>query len=106
MNWNYIIHIGIISLSLLGGALLRARVKFLQRFLLPVSIIAGVFLFIFYNFIAARIGFRSDFLGELVYHLLNISFIAMMLRVDKREPDKRTKKGILGQNVTAVIGQY
>ncbi|MDD3790917.1 MAG: sodium:glutamate symporter [Sphaerochaetaceae bacterium] len=106
MNWNYVVHIGVISLALLGGALLRARVKFLQRFLLPVSIIAGVFLFLFYNFIAPRLGFKSDFLGELVYHLLNISFIAMMLRVENKKEPKGSKKGILAQNVTAVIAQY
>ena len=106
MNWNYVVHIGVISLALLGGALLRARVKFLQRFLLPVSIIAGVFLFLFYNFIAPRLGFKSDFLGELVYHLLNISFIAMMLRVEKKKEPTGSKMGILAQNVTAVIAQY
>ncbi len=106
MEWSYIIHIGIVSLALLGGAVVRARVRFLQRFLLPVSIIAGIFLLVFYNFIAPRLGFTGDFLGELVYHLLNISFIAMMLRVNNDKQPKGAKKGILAQNVTAGIAQY
>jgi len=106
MNWNYIIHIGIISLSLLVAALLRARISFFQRFLIPAPILAGVFLLLFYNFIAPLWGLESAYLGELVYHLLNISFIAMMLRVTgKREPGHNGKR-ILAQNVTAVIGQY
>jgi len=106
MNWNYIIHIGIISFALLLAALVRARVKFFQRFLLPVSIIAGIFLLIFYNFFATKLGFKSDYLGELVYHLLNISFISMMLRVTGRKEGDRSGKRILAQNVTAVIAQY
>ena len=79
MNWNYVIHIGIISLSLLLAALVRARIRFFQRFLIPAPIIAGMFLLFFYNFLAPAWGLRSDYLGELVYHLLNISFIAMKI---------------------------
>src|SRR5690554_4011563 len=106
MNWNYVIHIGIISLALLAAALIRARVRFFQRFLIPAPIIGGVFLLVFYNFLAPLWDLRSDYLGELVYHLLNVSFIAMMLRVTgKRKADGKGKR-MLGQNVTAVIGQY
>jgi len=106
MNWNYVIHIGIISLALLAAALIRARVRFFQRFLIPAPIIGGVFLLVFYNFLAPLWNLRSDYLGELVYHLLNISFIAMMLRVTGKRKDDGKGKRILGQNVTAVIGQY
>jgi ESS family glutamate:Na+ symporter len=106
MNWNYVIHIGIISLSLLGAALLRARIFFFQKFLIPAPILAGVLLLVFYNFIAPLWGLQSDYLGELVYHLLNISFIAMMLRVTGKGTHPGKGKRILAQNVTAVIGQY
>jgi ESS family glutamate:Na+ symporter len=106
MNFNYIIHIGIISLNLLLAALIRARVKFFQRYLIPSPIIAGFFLLIFYNFVAPVLKLRSDYLGELVYHLLNISFIAMMLRVsDKTAITKQRRRTLFG-NITAVIAQY
>ncbi len=106
MNWNYIIHIGIISISLLISALIRARVRFLQRFLIPAPIIAGIFLLIFYNFIAPLWSLKSDYLGELVYHLLNISFIAMMIRTDEKRPDEAKGSRTLAANVTAVLAQY
>ncbi len=106
MNWNYIIHVGIISLSLLFAALLRARIRFLQKFLIPSPIIAGIFLLIFYNFFAPLLNLGSNYLGELVYHLLNISFISMMLRVTGKREHKKNNKRILAQNVTAIIGQY
>ena len=106
MNWNYIIHIGIISFALLSAALLRARIRFLQRFLMPASIVAGFFLLLFYNYIAPLLSLRNDFLGEIVYHLLNISFIAMLLRVTPKEKNAVKGRRTLAANVTAVMAQY
>ena len=106
MNWNYIIHIGIISCSLLVAALLRARIRFFQKYLIPAPIIAGIFLLVFYNFFAPMWNLESAYLGEMVYHLLNISFISMMLRVTGKRESKKNQKRVLAQNVTAVIGQY
>ena len=85
MNWNFFYHIGIISFSLLIAALLRARIRFFQRYLIPSPIISGILLLVFYNFIAPFFGLKNDFLGEIVYHLLNISFISMLLRVIQAE---------------------
>ncbi len=107
MNWNYIIHIGIISIALLSASLLRANIRFLQKYLIPAPIIAGIFLLVFYNFIAPLWNLKSDYLGELVYHLLNLSFIAMMLRVTGTKLQKGKKyRRVVAQNVTAVIAQY
>jgi ESS family glutamate:Na+ symporter len=106
MNWNFFFHIGIISVSLLLAALIRARVRFFQRFLIPVPILSGLMLLVFYNFIAPRWGLRNDFLGEIVYHLLNISFISMMLRVTPKAHTEGRAKQTLAANVTAVLAQY
>jgi len=106
MNWNFFYHIGIISFSLLFAALLRARIRFFQRFLIPAPIISGIILLVFYNFIAPRWGLRNDFLGEIVYHLLNISFISMLLRVTGKQKQDGKAKRTLAANVTAVMGQY
>lgn len=105
MDFSYIIHCGIISAALLAGAFLRSRVKLFQRYLIPSSIIGGALLLLFYNFAAPRFGMNSDFLGDLVYHLLNISFIAMMLRRPEDTGGRRSRR-TLAENVTAVIGQY
>ncbi len=106
MEWNYIIHIGIISGSLLLAALIRARIRFFQRFLIPAPIIAGIFMLILYNFVTPSWGLSNKYLGDLVYHLLNISFISMMLRVTGKMKDGRRARRMLGQNTTAVMAQY
>lgn len=107
MDFNAVVNLGVVSLGLLVGALLRARVHILQRFLIPSAIIGGFFLLLFYNFVAPRIGLDADFLGDLVYHLLNISFIAMALRnpVGTRSRDRRARR-TLAENVIAIFGQY
>jgi len=106
MEWNYIIHIGIISCSLLFAALIRARVRFFQRFLIPAPILGGIFMMLFYNFVAPTWGLSNQYLGELVYHLLNISFISMLLRVTGKPKDGLKAKRMLGENTTAVMSQY
>ena len=107
MDFNAIINLGVVGVGLLVGALLRAKVRILQRFLIPSAIIGGFFLLIFYNFIAPLIGLEADFLGDLVYHLLNISFIAMALRnpSDDKPKDGSARRSFF-QNVVAIFGQY
>lgn len=105
MDFSYIIHFGAISAALLLGSILRSKIKLLQRFLIPASIIGGFLLLLYYNYVAPLFGMNADFLGEIVYHLLNVSFIAMMLRPDEDIKEKLTARR-LGQNVVATVAQY
>jgi ESS family glutamate:Na+ symporter len=90
---------------MLIGALLRAKVKFLQKYLIPSSIIGGFFLLIFYNVFAPTLNLNTTFLGTLVYHLLNITFIAMMLRIYPKEGNGKLSRSVK-QTTVAIIGQY
>ncbi|MCK9191433.1 MAG: sodium:glutamate symporter [Sphaerochaetaceae bacterium] len=105
MEFNVLIHIFIISTFMLIGALLRAKVKFLQKFLIPSSIIGGFFLLVFYNAFAPALNLKTDFLGALVYHLLNITFIAMMLRIYPKDGSNKVSRAVK-QTTVAIIGQY
>ena len=79
-HWSIFVHLGLIALSLLIATLIRARVRFFQRFLIPNSLTAGFILLIFYNYGARHLGISAEYLGDLIYHLLSLSFIAMGLR--------------------------
>ena len=91
-QWTVFVHLGIISLALFAATWLRARVRFFQRFLIPNSLTAGFVLLAFYNLLAPRLGLNPENLGELIYHLLSLSFIAMSLR---EAPGRKAGKGIL-----------
>jgi ESS family glutamate:Na+ symporter len=101
-SWSIFIDLGIISLALLIVTFLKTRIKFFERYLIPNSILAGFLLLPFYSYIGPLIGLHTEGLGNLVYHLLNLSFIAMSLRTRRR---KASGKGVFSM-VIAILSQY
>ncbi|MBN1836964.1 MAG: sodium:glutamate symporter [Spirochaetales bacterium] len=79
-QWTIFLHLGAVSLALLGATWLRSRVRFFQRFMIPNSLTAGFALLAFYNLAGPGLGLDPQGLGEMIYHLLSLSFIAMSLR--------------------------
>ncbi len=106
-DFTVVIHLCIISCALLLGSVLRSKIKVLQKYLIPAPMIGGAFLFIFYNYFAEYLNLSSGrhFLEELMFHLLNVSFIAMQLRVPAKK-EKAKRKGALWSNVTALLAEY
>lgn len=103
-QWSFFIDLGIISMALLLATLIRSKVRFFQRFLIPNALTAGFILLPFYNFVAPLIGVSSDGLGEIVYHLLSISFVGMTLRRPTQVRGK-SARGVMATTV-AVVFQY
>lgn len=69
---------------LIAGALLRKKIPFLQKYLIPANLLAGtVGLFIGMNGLG-WIDLTSERLGVYVYHLLALLFIALGLRAPKK----------------------
>ena len=106
-DFTIMIHICIISCALLLGSSLRSKIRILQKYLIPAPMIGGLFLFLFYNYVAAPLHLESGrlFLEELMFHLLNVSFIAMQLRIPAKK-EKVQRKGALWSNVTALLAEY
>ncbi len=103
--WKIVIDAGTISMALLLATFLRAKVRFLQRFMVPNSLTAGLILLPVYNYLMPALGYTTNRLGDLVYHLLSISFIAMTLRT---KPPKATgeARGSVWAMATAIVSQY
>jgi len=104
MSWKIVIDAGAISVALLLATFLRSKLRFLQRFMVPNALTAGFILLPFYNWAMPALGYGTHRLGELVYHLLNVSFIAMTLRA----PHPKSKDGKGGPLMTsvAILWQY
>jgi len=93
MQWALIIDFTILSVSLLAATLLRAHVRFLQRFLVPNAITAGfVGLGLVYltENIFPEIMPSREILGNIVYHLLAITFISIALKKRKKYLEKNS----------------
>jgi ESS family glutamate:Na+ symporter len=70
----------LICVALLIATFIRSKIRFFQKFLIPNALIAGFILLPFYNYAAPLLGMGSEGLENLVFHLLNLSFVAMSLR--------------------------
>jgi len=101
-HWSIFIDLGIISVALMAATALRKRVHFFQKYLIPNALAAGFLLLPFYSYAGPFIGLDSEGLGNLVFHLLNISFIAMTLRTRRY---KASGKNIFSMVIT-VLSQY
>ncbi len=95
-HWLTFAHLGILSLALVLATWIRARVPFFQRYLIPNSLTAGFLLLVFYNLASRPLGLDTAPLGDLIYHLLSVSFIAMGLRA---LPPKKTGKRVFATGV-------
>ena len=85
---------GWMSAMLLTGVLLRARIRFFQKFLIPSCLIGGVLGLVLAS--CGIIRFPSDSWESFAYHLFNISFISVGLTVGSPDEEKaRTDKGYI-----------
>ena len=101
-SWPLFIDLGIIATALGVATLLRARIRFIQAYLIPNAIVAGLLLLPFYNWVAPLLGIGRVGLENLVFHLLNLTFIAIALRPS---PPRRRSRAVLG-TATVIISQF
>jgi len=102
--WNMFVDLGIIAAALLLATLIRARVGFFQRYLIPNALTAGFILLPLYNFVLPQFGITSEGLGELAYHLLSISFVGMALR--RAPASSNVGRRRYFSTAVAVLSQY
>lgn len=106
--WNAVFQFGIIAVFVLVANLLRRRIPFIRRSLMPVSVIAGFMMLIVKLVLDRGFGikdfFNIELLDTLVYHCIALGFIAMSLRV----VEKKTKGAALdgARSGAMIVGTY
>ena len=90
--WNAIIQLGIIAALMLVANLLRRRVPFIRKSLMPVSVLAGFLMLAIKLVLSKGFGIEDFFdhklLDTVVYHCIALGFIAMSLRVVNKAESK------------------
>ena len=99
-SWPLLIDFGLIGAALAAATAARARIRLLQRFLIPNALTAGALLFPLYNWAAPLIGHGTGGVEQLTYHLFNLAIIALGLRSTGR----RRARAITGSAV-AILSQ-
>ena len=98
--WNPIVQIGMIAAALMVANILRRRVGFIRRSLMPTAVLAGFLLLALklLNVLPLDLGFMES----LTYHGIAIGFIAMSLRVPERT-EENAKGSLVGLKSGAII---
>lgn len=104
--WSPVIQIGIISGLVLLANVLRRKIPFIRKSLMPTAVIAGFLMLILRS--TGILKFDTNFLEMLTYHALGIGFIAMALKVPESkelsEPMVGSKSGALIVSTYCVQG--
>jgi len=82
---------GFLSIMLLAGIIVRAKVSFVQKYLFPSCLLGGVLGVILVNFKIVNVS--TSTLEAFAYHFFNISFISVGLTRDSDTQPTGEKKG-------------
>ena len=80
--WSIVIQLGMIAGAILVANLLRQKVPFIRKSLMPTAVLAG-FLLLILKYLGV-LPVDNVFYEMLVYHCIALGFIAMSLRVVKK----------------------
>ncbi len=101
-NWSPLVSIGIIAALIIFSNILRRKVGFIRRGLVPTAVIAGFILMFLRNFQVLKMDVM--FLEQLTYHGIALGFIAMALRVERAE--SKAAKYIGAKSGALIVSTY
>ena len=80
--WNGMIQFGILSAIMLVANVLRRKVGFIRKSLMPTAVMAGFITLLLRIF--GVISLEAIFLDSITYHTIAIGFIALSLRIPEK----------------------
>ena len=100
--WNSILQFGIIAAATLICNIIRRKVPFIRKALAPTAVLAGFALLILRH--TGILNVNVEFLEMLTYHAIAIGFIALSLRIEKK--DTTTEKGTGFKSGALIVSTY
>ena len=100
--WGPIVQIGIIAGLILLANVLRRKIYFIQKTLMPTAVLAGFILLLLMSFNIVQMSMA--FLESITYHALALGFIAMALRVP--EADAESEPMIGSRSGALIVSTY
>lgn len=101
VTWETLLQLFIIALAIIAGNVIRRKVWFMRRSLIPSALIGGLVILIL-KAVPAMNGFiDKQFMEIITYHTLAIGFIAMSLRAPQKSSKANTLTVIQTGTLTA-----
>ena len=79
-TWSVLIQIFLIAVALLAGNIIRRKVSFMNRSLIPTALIGGLLIFLLKIFPWFNVIIDKPTMEIITYHALALGFISMALR--------------------------
>ena len=101
LAWNWLVQFCILATALLFGNILRTKIPFLNKSLLPSALLGGLLLLIFKAFPNCRDLINKPVMEIVTYHALGLGFVALALKNNKIESKSTPMKVIETGALTA-----
>ena len=106
--WNTLIQFSIIALGILVGNIMRTKIPFLQRSLIPSALLGGTLILLFKALPGMGELVDKTFMEIVTYHALGLGFVALALKNNKIESKSSTmtviETGALTANTYIIQG--
>ena len=99
--WNWLVQFCILATALLIGNVLRTKIPFLNKSLLPSALLGGLLLLVFKAFPNCRDLINKPVMEIVTYHALGLGFVALALKNNKIESKSTPMKVIETGALTA-----
>ena len=99
--WQWLVQFCILATALLLGNVLRTKVPFLNKSLLPSALLGGLLLLVFKLFPNCREIINKPMMEIVTYHALGLGFVALALKNNKIESKSTPMKVIETGALTA-----
>ncbi|UOQ87358.1 sodium/glutamate symporter [Gracilibacillus salinarum] len=99
-TWDFVLDFIYISIILAIATVFKTRIPILNKLIIPTSMIAGFIGLLLGEELLGIIPFDQDMLGNLVYHLMAIGFIALSLK----ERNMENTPGVMNAGMLIVTG--
>ena len=100
--WNPMIQLGIISCMIVVANVMRRKIPFIRKTLMPTAVLAGFLVLILR--LTNILNSDTIFMEQLTYHMLGLGFIAMSLKIP--EKNNGASKGIGSKSGALIVTTY
>ena len=102
--WNILIQFGILAAAIIVANILRRKIPFFRKSLMPTAVLAGFLLLILRSVGVLKLD--GDMLEMITYHGIAIGFIAMSLRVQKKDASDRSSALVGAKSGAMIVSVY
>ena len=102
--WNILIQFGFLAAAIIIANVLRRKIPFFRKSLMPTAVLAGFLLLILRS--VGLIRLDGEMLEMITYHGIAIGFIAMSLRVQKKDASDRSSALVGAKSGALIVSVY